>query len=105
MRVVVGVLILGAYLFRSYWLPFCESDLYRTNFFFRYRYELTIYFLDNDVGTFVLYSNYGKHTVEKVLCCIFGADDYVAFTDPQGQVIYYKKDQVGKLQLSVKKIR
>ncbi|EMF0421547.1 hypothetical protein [Enterococcus sp. AZ152] len=45
------LLLIGLYVFRSYWCPLCKGGLYTSNFFFRYRYELMIYFLDDDVGS------------------------------------------------------
>ena len=77
------LLLIGLYVFRSYWCPLCKGGLYTSNFFFRYRYELMIYFLDDDVGTFVLYSNYGSYDVEKVLMNVFGNNDYVGIENEQ----------------------
>ncbi|HFD1778290.1 TPA: hypothetical protein ACF1UY_001772 [Enterococcus hirae] len=99
------LLLIGLYVFRSYWCPLCKGGLYTSNFFFRYRYELMIYFLDDDVGTFVLYSNYGSYDVEKVLMNVFGNNDYVGIENEQGQVTYCRQNQIGRLQLFKNKIR
>ena len=65
------LLLVVLYVFRSYWCPLCKGGLYTSNFFFRYRYELRLYFSDHDVGTFIMFSNYGKYSADKVLLSVY----------------------------------